>query len=94
MLRKALAFNGIAKRTDYETCTTALHQARRLLSEYINPCNPSNSVETLDHIIDILDNDRVEAALKRIDGRDRFGLVECRYGSLEDPDRIMTRVTT
>jgi hypothetical protein len=94
MLEKSSAFEGITKRTDYETCMNAFREARRLLSEYINPCNPSNSVETLDHIIDILDNDTVEAALKRIDGRDHFGLVECRYGSLEDPDRIMTRVTT
>jgi predicted ArsR family transcriptional regulator len=82
MLRNALAFNGIAKRTDYETCTTALRQARRLMSEYINPCSPSDSVETLDQIIDILDNDGVEAALKRIDGRHYFGLVQCPYDSV------------
>jgi hypothetical protein len=84
MLVRPSAFNGIAKRTDYESCMSAVRDARRLLSEYINPCSPSDSVETLDHIIDILDNDTVEAVLKRIDGRDHFGLLEIENGS---PDR-------
>jgi hypothetical protein len=57
MLEKASAFKGIAKRTDYDTCMSAFREARRLLSEYINPCSPSDSVETLDRIIGILDND-------------------------------------
>jgi hypothetical protein len=83
MLLKAVAFKDIAKQTDYDTCMNAFRQARRLLGEYINPCSPSPSVETLNQIIDILDNCRVEEALKRIDGRDHFGLVECPCGPLE-----------
>jgi predicted ArsR family transcriptional regulator len=89
MLVRPSAFNSIAKRTDYETCLTAFREARRLLSEYINPCSPSESVETLDQIIDILDNDTVEAALRRIDGRDHFGLVECpKYVSVAEDEPL------
>jgi hypothetical protein len=34
--------------------------------------------------MEVLDNDSVEAALKRVDGRDHFGLVELQYRSPED----------
>jgi hypothetical protein len=72
------AVRSTERRTDYETCVDAIREARRLMSEYIDPCTPSDSIETIDQIIETLDNEFVEAALKRIDGRDHFGLVEFR----------------
>jgi hypothetical protein len=60
---------------NYEICADAIREARRILSEYINPCSPSDSIATIDQISRALDNEAVEAALKRIDGRNHFGLV-------------------
>ena len=62
--------------TDCEVCADALHEARRILSRYIEPGQPRDAVATTDQIMEVLDNNTVEAALKRIDGRDHFGLVE------------------
>jgi hypothetical protein len=66
---------GMIKGTDYEICADAIRKARRLLSEYINPCSPSDSIAAIAQLIDILDDEAVEAALNRIDGRNHFGLV-------------------
>ena len=63
------------KRTDYEICVEAICEARRVLSEYIEPGRPRDAAASIDKIITILDNDIVCSALKRVRGRNHFDLV-------------------
>lgn len=63
------------KRTDYETCVNTVREARRIMRDYINPCIPSDSAVAIDQLIEALDSEAVDAALRRIDGRNHFCLV-------------------
>jgi hypothetical protein len=64
------------KRTDYRTCVDAIREARRILGRYIEPAQPRDAAATINRIMEVLDNDDIDAALNRIDGRDHFRLVE------------------
>jgi hypothetical protein len=73
------------KRTDQQVCLEAIREARRILSEYIQP-GPRDAVPTVDEIMKVLDNRAVEAALERVDGRNHFNVVEFEYfGPNGDP---------
>jgi len=63
------------KGTDYEICADAVREARRILSDCINPCSRTDSIAAIYQLIEALDNEVIDAALKRIDGRNHFGLV-------------------
>jgi hypothetical protein len=67
------------KQTDIDICLDALRTARLVLSEYIDPLNPQDAVTGLDRIIEILDGERVDAALSRIDARGHFKVMEFNY---------------
>jgi hypothetical protein len=75
----------VSKRIDHQICIDALVEARRLLSEYIEPGSAHDAVATLEHILEVLDNRDVDAALGRISERQHFELVTPEYyGPPED----------
>jgi hypothetical protein len=57
-------------------CVDAIREARRILGEYIEPGRPRDAAASIERIVTILDNDVVCGALKRIEGRNHFELVE------------------
>jgi hypothetical protein len=69
----------VPKRTDIQTLISAFLEARSILSDYLVPNMPRSAGATVDELMDALTNDDVLAALSRIEGRQRFGLVEVEY---------------
>lgn len=63
------------RRTDQEFCIDAVRDARRVLSEFSNPGGPHSADVAIYHIMNALNNQIVDAALERIDGRKHFGIV-------------------
>jgi hypothetical protein len=73
------------KRTDQEICVDAVREARRILSKFSDPGGPHDAAASLYQIMTALDNQIVDAALERIDGRKHFGIVTVeRYSVSED----------
>lgn len=64
----------VPKRTDVQQLVSAFLEARAIMSDYLVP-GPRNSATTVDKLIDTLTNDEVIAAVSRIEGRQRFGLI-------------------
>ncbi|WP_024343250.1 hypothetical protein [Bradyrhizobium japonicum] len=64
----------VPNRTDVQKLVDAFLEARGILSDYLVP-GPRNSTTTVEKLMDALTNDDVIAALSRIEGRQRFGLV-------------------
>ncbi|UPK36901.1 hypothetical protein IVB18_06100 [Bradyrhizobium sp. 186] len=69
----------VPKRSDIQTLVSAFLEARSILSDYLVPNMPRSAGMTVDKLMDALTNDDVLAALRRIEGRQRFGLVEAEY---------------
>ncbi|MET4476533.1 hypothetical protein [Bradyrhizobium sp. F1.13.3] len=67
------------KRSDIQTLISAFLEARSILSDYLEPNMPRSAGITVDKLMDALTNDDVLAALSRIEGRQRFGLVQVEY---------------
>ncbi|MGY4285520.1 hypothetical protein ACVWXO_004740 [Bradyrhizobium sp. LM2.7] len=65
----------VPKRSDIQTLVSAFLKARSILSDYLVPNMPRSAGATVDELMDALTNDDVLAALSRIEGRQRFGLV-------------------
>jgi hypothetical protein len=82
---RAAGVPGSEKRSDYETCVNTVREARRIMRDYINPCIPSDAAAAIDKLIEALDSEAVDAALRRIDGRNHFGLV---WNQSEEPSRF------
>jgi hypothetical protein len=61
-------------RTDVETIVSAVQAARRVLSKYIEP-GPCDSAATVERLLELLDTQDIEDALRRIDLRNTFELV-------------------
>ncbi|MCK1545785.1 hypothetical protein IVB12_28560 [Bradyrhizobium sp. 179] len=68
----------IPKRTDVQQLVSALLQAPAVLSDYIAP-GPGDPASTVDELMDVLTNDDVLGAISRIEGRQRFGLVQTEH---------------
>ncbi|MBM7486754.1 hypothetical protein ACVWWI_000130 [Bradyrhizobium sp. USDA 3686] len=66
----------VPKRSDIQTLLYAFFEARSVLSDYLVPGVPRNAEFTVEKLMDALKNDQVLAAISRIEGRQRFGLVE------------------
>ncbi|MCK1357360.1 hypothetical protein [Bradyrhizobium sp. 199] len=66
----------IPKRSDIQTLLSAFLEARSVLSHYLIPAVPRSAEFTVEKLMDALTNDDVLAAISRIEGRQRFGLVE------------------
>ncbi|MCK1269759.1 hypothetical protein IVB44_23215 [Bradyrhizobium sp. 49] len=66
----------VPKRSDIQTLIAAFLEARSILSDYLVPNMPRSAGMTVDKLMDALTNDDVLAALSRMEGRQRFGLVE------------------
>lgn len=64
------------KRSDIQTLIGAFLEAPSILSEYLEPNMPRSAGTTVEKLMDALTNDGVFAAISRIEGRQRFGLVE------------------
>lgn len=64
------------KRSDIQTLIARFLEARSELSNYLMPGVPRNAEFTVEKLMDALTNDDVLAAISRIEGRQRFGLVE------------------
>lgn len=62
----------VPKRSDVQQLVRAFLEAR--LSDYLVP-GPRDAASTVDKLKDALTNDDVLAAMSRIEGRQRFGLV-------------------
>jgi hypothetical protein len=62
-------------RTDYEIIVDAVQAARSVLVEYIEPGQPRDATVTVHRLLGLLNNQDVEAALRRIDLRNTFELV-------------------
>lgn len=62
------------KRTDVQQLVDAFLEARSILSDYVVP-GPRGATATVEQLLDALTNDDVIAAISRIEGRQRFGLV-------------------
>jgi len=69
----------VPKRSDIQTLIGAFLEARSILSEYLEPNMPRSAGTTVDKLMDALTNDQVLTALSRVEGRQRFGLVEVEY---------------
>jgi hypothetical protein len=69
----------VPKRSDIQTLITAFLEARSVLSNYLVSGVPRNAEFTVEKLMDALTNDDVLAAISRIEGRQRFGLVEVEY---------------
>lgn len=54
-------------------------EARAILSQYLIPNTPQSPGATVDELMDALTNERVLAAVGWIEGRKRFGLIDCEY---------------
>jgi hypothetical protein len=70
----------VPKRSDIQIVVSAFLEARSVLSNYLVPGVPRNAEFTVEKLMDALTNGEVLAALSRIEGRQRFGLVEVDYG--------------
>ncbi|MGY4435092.1 hypothetical protein ACVWWO_007569 [Bradyrhizobium sp. F1.13.1] len=69
----------VPKRSDIQILIGAFLEARSILGEYLEPNMPRSAGTTVDKLMDALTNDQVLAALSRVEGRQRFGLVEVEY---------------
>lgn len=66
----------VPKRSDIQIIVSAFLEARSVLSDYLIPGVPRNAEFTVERLMDALTKDEVLAALSRIEGRQRFGVVE------------------
>jgi hypothetical protein len=71
----------VPKRSDIQTLIATFMEARGVLSNYLLPGVPRSADFTVEKLMDALTNDDVLAAISRIEGRQRFGLVEVDYGA-------------
>jgi hypothetical protein len=69
----------VPKRSDIQTLISAFTEARSVLSNYLLPGVPRSAEFTVEKLMDALRNDDVLAAISRIEGRQRFGLVGVAY---------------
>jgi hypothetical protein len=69
----------VPKRTDVQILVQAFLEARSILSDYLVPNMPRTAGTAVDKLMDVLTNDHVLAAVSRIEGRKRFGLVDVEY---------------
>ena len=69
----------LPKRTDVQILVQAFLEARSILSDYLVPNMPRTAGTTVDKLMDVLTNNHVLAAISRIEGRNRFGLVDVEY---------------
>ncbi len=61
------------KRADYQILIDAFLQTRTILSDYVED---GKACEAVDRLMNAIINDRVIAAISRIEERKRFGLIE------------------
>lgn len=54
-------------------------EARSILSDYLEPNMLRSAGTTVEKLMDALTNGQVLTALSRVEGRQRFGLVEVEY---------------
>ncbi len=64
------------KRTDVQILVDAFLEARLIISDYLVPNMPQSAGTTVDKLTNVLTNDHVVAAIGRIEGRKRFGVIE------------------
>ena len=72
------------RQSDVQIVLEAVLQARGILSEYLTPNMPQTAGTTVDELMDTLTNDRVLAAVSRIEGRKRFSLMDCELVAAHD----------
>lgn len=77
-IEEEIAPSIVPKRSDIQTLISAFLEARSILSDYLVPNVPRDA--TVERLMDALTNEEVLAAISRIEGRQRFGLVEVDYG--------------
>jgi hypothetical protein len=65
----------VTKESDIGEVLAAVELARRILGEYIAP-GPRNATDTVDRLIDILDDRNLVAVLDRVNRRRIIRLVE------------------
>ena len=70
-----------AKRTDYQTLVEAFWGARDVLADYVQD---GRAYRAVDDLMKALLNDRVVAAIGRIEGRRRFAVIEGGQSSAPD----------
>lgn len=71
----------VPKRSDIQILASAFLEARSILSDYLVPGVPRNAEFTVEKLMDALTNDEVLAAISRIEGRQRFALVDVDCGA-------------
>lgn len=65
----------MTERQDIERLITSVQEARRLISQYIEP-GPRNAINTIDRLVDVLDDRDFVATLDRLNRRRVIRLVE------------------
>jgi hypothetical protein len=54
---------------DQAIVIAAINEAGAVISEYLEPGRPRDPVATIDRLIEILDSQKLAAAIKRMDGQ-------------------------
>lgn len=65
------------RRADWEICLDALRAARLTLSRRLDPLSEYSPTVVLDAVIELLDSDEIDAAMKRIDCRTDLRVINC-----------------
>jgi len=52
---------------DHDIVVTALNEAALIIGDYLEPGLPRDPVATINHLIEVLDNQKLAAAMERIE---------------------------
>jgi len=73
------------RRTDSEICLNALKAARLTLSKCLDPRPEYSPTVVLNALIELLESDEIGAAMKRIECRTDFRVMDCAAEQAVDP---------
>jgi hypothetical protein len=63
---------------DHDIVVTALNEAALIIGDYLEPGFPRDPVATINRLIEVLDNQKLAAAMERIDKRDSLKVAKFR----------------
>jgi hypothetical protein len=64
--------------TDQDLILAALNEAALIIGDYLEPGIPRDPVATINRLIEVLDNQKLAAAMERIDKRDSLKVAKFR----------------
>jgi hypothetical protein len=63
---------------DHDVVLNALNEAALIIGDYLEPGIPRDPVATINRLIEVLDNQKLAAAMERIDKRDSLKVAKFR----------------